>query len=437
MIDDDISTTHKFDPSAPSAAPPPPGGAASGSSGSTSSSGAGASTSQGGTAGGASQKTSGGASANTGAQQGASSHPKPNFRTLAVFLGEFRPISYAVAGLMRENSLYTLTARTGEGKTSFLTILALAGATSDGERLIGRKMKKGRVAYATAENPDDLRMRLMVACFVFNIDPWIVDRDVVISDNRVRPEEIVDWIKEDGGPFTVIIIDTWQAFFDGRDPNNNAEAASFTRHFRPLAATNGLPTVIIAAHPPKQAGDDSLLPYGGGATLNEVDGNFTLALDDSGLYRFHWLGKIRGLPFDPLYFRIDRLDSPDVVTVEGARVQMPVMFPVDDEAVEARQETFAGRDLALLQAMAANPEGSIRKWVTALGKGWSRRSVSTTLDHLKRDKLVDKKARRWRLTKAGEGVVNASKKDKLQNGTVPGQQKNNTTGQWAGQEEAF
>ena len=269
-------------------------------------------------AGGSADDDGGGAGAN--GSQGPSTPtglPKPNFRTLADFLSEFRPISYAVAGLMREGSLYTLTGRTGEGKTSFLTILTLAIATGQGEKLIGRKVKKGRVAYATAENPDDLRMRMMVACFIFNVDARIIDRDILISDNRVRPEEITDWVKETGEAFTLIIIDTWQAFFDGRDPNNNAEAASFTRRFRPLAAATGLPVVIVAAHPPKQASDENLIPYGGGATLNEVDGNFTLALDgESGLYRFSWLGKIRGLPFEPLYFRIDRLNSPDVVTVE-------------------------------------------------------------------------------------------------------------------------
>jgi KaiC/GvpD/RAD55 family RecA-like ATPase len=417
MIDDDISTTHKFDPSGVGVSTSSPG-ASQGASG--------------GPAGQSSQKTTGGTSANPGAQQGASGHPKPNFRSLADFLSEFRPISYAVAGLMRENSLYTLTGRTGEGKTSFLTVLALAGATGKGEKLIGRKMKKGRVAFATAENPDDLRMRLMVACFVFNIDPKIIDRDLIISDNRVRPEEIIDWIKETGEAFTIIIIDTWQAFFDGSDSNKPTEAVNFTRRFRPLAATAGLPVVVIAAHPPKQASDDALIPYGGGSTLNEIDGNSTLSLDDSGLYRFSWLGKIRGLSFDPLYFRIDRLDSPDVVTVDGERVQMPVMFLVDEEAVEARQEAFACRDLALLQAIAADPEGSIRKWADALR--WSKRAVSTTLAHLKRDKLVEIKARRWRLTKAGEGVANKAKNTVYQNGTVPGQQENDTTGQYAGQE---
>ena len=68
-------------------------------------------------------------------------------------------------------------------------------ATGRGKDLIGRKVKKGRVAFATAENPDDLRMRLMVACFVFKIDPSDIARDIMISDNRVTPEAITEWIK--------------------------------------------------------------------------------------------------------------------------------------------------------------------------------------------------------------------------------------------------
>ncbi|HZZ24105.1 MAG TPA: AAA family ATPase [Roseiarcus sp.] len=312
----------------------------------------------------------------------------PNFRSLADFCGEFRPISYAVASLMREGSLYTLTGRTGEGKTAFLVILALAIATGLGKKLIGRKVKKGRVAFCTAENPDDLRMRLMIACFVFNIDPAIIDRDMLISDNRVAPEDIVWWIKETDEDFTLIVVDTWQAYFDGRDPNNNAEAVSFTRRFRPLAAGEGQPIVLIAAHPPKQASNDNLLPDGGGGTLNEVDGNFTLRLDENGLCQFHWQGKIRGLPFDPLHFRIDKLDSPDVVTVDEARVKMPVMFPVGDEAVEEREETFAKLNLAVLKAMADDPTGSERKW----------------------DRLVTQKLKRWRLTKEGERIAKEGEK---------------------------
>jgi hypothetical protein len=178
---------------------------------------------------------------------------------------------------------------------------------------------------------------------------------------------------------------------------------SFTRRFRPLAKANGQPVVIIAAHPPKQAKDDSLLPYGGGGTLNEIDGNFTLRRDDSGLYCFHWLGKIRGLPFDPIHFRVDKLDSPDVVTVEGVRVQMPVMFTIDEEAVEARGEALARRDLALLKAIADNPDGAERTWAAAIKI--TRHALRAALERLSRDRLVILKARKWRLTKQGKGVA--------------------------------
>ena len=81
---------------------------------------------------------------------------------------------------------------------------------------------------------------------------------------------------------------------------------------------------------------------------------------------------------------------------------------MDEEAVEARQETFANRDIDFLKAMVAEPDGSTRKWAAALK--WTKRAVTTTLAHLKRDKLVEMKARRWRLTKAGEAVVKEAQK---------------------------
>jgi hypothetical protein len=329
--------------------------------------------------------------------------PMPNFRSLAEFCAEFRPISYAVAGLMREGSLYTLTGRTGEGKTAFLVILALAIATGQGEKLIGRKVKQGRVAFCTAENPDDLRMRLMIACFIFGIDVRVIDRNLMISDNRVSPEAITEWIKTSAIDFTLIIVDTWQAYFDGQNSNNPTEAVNFTRRFRPLANLAGAPVAIIAAHPNKIAADDRLIPNGAGSTLNEVDGNFTMLRDSAGLHCLHWLGKIRGVPFEPLYFKIERFDSPDVVTIERARVQMPVMSPVSENAVDDRREALAKRDITLLKAIAADPTGSERKW--ALDANIARRTVQTMLDRLQRERIVTKKARRWSLTKEGERLA--------------------------------
>jgi hypothetical protein len=280
---------------------------------------------------------------------------KPNFRTLKEFCAEFRPISYAVAALMRAGSLYTL------------------------HRADGRRQNR-------LPRPTDARHRHRAQ-----------RAHRPQSDERPRRHRYRR---------ALVVVDTWQAYFDGKDPNNNAEAVAFTRRFRPLAVANTV--VLINAHPPKQAADTGLLPYGGGATLNEVDSNFTLRADEDGLYRFHWLGKIRGLNFDPIHFKIEKLDSPDVITVEGARVQIPVMFPIDEEAVEAREQAFAYRDLELLKALAADPAGSIRKWALVLNL--TKRAVEMALKRITGDRLVVVKAKRWTLTKDGEGMVNEGQK---------------------------
>jgi hypothetical protein len=157
----------------------------------------------------------------------------------------------------------------------------------------------------------------------------------------------------------------------------------------------------------RQSSDDNLLPYGGGGTLNEIDGNFTLNIGDTGLYRFHWLGKIRGLPFDPLHFRIDKMDSPDVVTVEDARVKMPVMFPVDEEAVEARDKAVAGRDEALLKALAADPGAPMS--ALAAAARIPRCSIQRALARLGRNKLAHEQLGKWVVTRTGKEALKGAK----------------------------
>ena len=53
--------------------------------------------------------------------------PRPvSFKTLAQFLKEYEPLDYTVDPIIRRRSLYTLTAKTGHGKTAFMIVMALA-----------------------------------------------------------------------------------------------------------------------------------------------------------------------------------------------------------------------------------------------------------------------------------------------------------------------
>jgi hypothetical protein len=198
--------------------------------------------------------------------------PQVSFKSVAAFCAGYTPLSYTVEGIVRSASLYTTTAKTGAGKTGLNVVLALAVVTGR-ENILGREVTKGRVAYLAFENPDDVRMRIMIACFLLNIDLREIGYRLVILDTRQKPEEILAELRRlaQTEPFTLVVVDTLAAFFDGKDINDNVQGGEFMRRLRPFTQIPGLPSVMVSAHPIKNASEDSLLPYGGGEKGAERD----------------------------------------------------------------------------------------------------------------------------------------------------------------------
>ena len=143
------------------------------------------------------------------------------------------------------------------------------------------------------ENPDDVRMKIMVAAYLLNIDLNEIGDRLVILDMRRKPEDIIVELERLARiePFTFIAIDTLAAIFDGKDINDNVQGGDFMRRLRPLTQIGGRPAVVVSAHPVKNASEENLVPYGGGAILNEIDGNLTLwKRPDTGMVSLHWQG---------------------------------------------------------------------------------------------------------------------------------------------------
>jgi hypothetical protein len=222
-------------------------------------------------------------------------------------------------------------------------------------------------------------------------------------DIRIKPEEVLAKIKTLAGaePFTLVIIDTFAAFFDGNDTNDATQGGEFMRRLRPLTKIGGLPTVLVAAHPIKNAPEDNLLPYGSGAILNEVDGNLTLWKQPAtGFVCLHWQGKLRGRDFEPVPFRFEEASSPDLLDAKGRQFMLPTLRPISPEVAEQRDKAEANLDLALLRAIAADPDGTQAEWAKAIGRAKS--SVNAKLQKLKQLKLVEESlSGKWRLTSKG------------------------------------
>lgn len=327
------------------------------------------------------------------------------FKSVGAFCSEFIPPSFAIESIVRSASLYTLTAKTGAGKTAFNVVAALAVATGRKD-ILGREVACGRVAYLACENPDDIRMRIMIAAFKLGIDIAELGDRIVVLDRREKPELVALELASlaTAGPFALIIVDTLAGIFDGDNINDNVEGGDFMRRLRPLTVIEGRPSVVVSAHPVKHAGEASLIPYGGGAILNEVDGNLTLWKDgESAVVRLHWQGKFRGAEFEPILFRFEISNSPNILDAKGQLLQLPTLRPTSEENAEDRQKSGHAADAALLRAMIDSPSASIRDLGAAIG--CAKSAIERKLSRLTREKLVKNVLGKWNITEAGRKAV--------------------------------
>ena len=242
-------------------------------------------------------------------------------------------MEYVIDRVAVRGNIYTLTARTGSGKTVLLSSTAIAIPTGRGD-IIGFDVEVGRVAYLTFENPDDFRVKLIAAAQANNVTADAIGDKLIVKDLRISPEAAFNDLAMERDPLSFIVVDTLQAAFDGKDFNDNKEVLNFISRLRRLTRLPGKPAVMVAAHPVKNAAADNLLPYGGGAILNEVDGNLSLARDAQSVSTLHWQGKFRGADFSPVDYVMRAHTCAGLLDSKGRPVCSPVIRLASSAAIE-------------------------------------------------------------------------------------------------------
>jgi hypothetical protein len=310
------------------------------------------------------------------------------------FMRTYAPISYTIDGQLPSGFL------------TFAQILTLA-VSMNRPNIIGAEVEPGRVAYVTLENPIDFKMKLAVGCHVHNITFNDIEPRLAIIEGRDTPEQIIDGLRLDAeanGSFQHVNIDTLQAGFaaaGGGKFNDNEAILSYVMRLRALTGLPGQPSVLVLCHPTKNATEDDLQPYGGGATVNELDGNLTLW--KASQIKLHHTDKLRGPTFEPKYFRIEKCSCPDIVDNKGRQILLPVMRPITETDAEERKTQEGNVELALLKTMIENEEGTQRDWAFKIGKGQS--SVGFLLKKLEKDKYVSASFGKWHITTKGRNAV--------------------------------
>jgi hypothetical protein len=318
----------------------------------------------------------------------------------------FVPPDYHYDGIAQSGFLYGTTAMTGTGKTAFL--LLVAAHTALGEPLAGRDMRKGRVIYFAGENPDDVTMRWIAMAHHLDFDVEAMDVHFIKGTFSIPQmfARIEADVRRLGGA-ELIVVDTSAAYFQGAEENSNTELGRHARDLRTLTTLPGTPCVMVACHPVKNADSSNLLPRGGGAFLNELDGNLVLIKGEDGTIRLHWHGKHRGADFEPVYFELKTVTAPLLKDSKDRDVPTVMASALTSGEQRKRRETACrDEDDVVLQierdgGQSLTDMADVLGWKKDDGAPDKRRAASAT-EKLKRDKLAEYHRSRWRLTKAGE-----------------------------------
>jgi AAA domain/Primase C terminal 2 (PriCT-2) len=321
----------------------------------------------------------------------------------AEFVAGFTPPDYLIVGWLQRRFVYSLTATTGDGKTAVALLITLL--ISQGFKLGKLEVKCGRVLYFAGENPDDVRMRWMATTQQFGLTPEDVDR-VYFVPGVFKFTEISERIHQEmeTRELGLVVVDTSATYFETDDENNNMQALAHAKRLRELSRLPGGPTVLICCHPTKNA--ESLVPRGGGAFLNEVDGNLTCKRDDLAV-ELHWCGKFRGPDFAPLLFQLRIVTHERLKDTEGNLIQTVVALPLTDEGLKDMTARIRNDEDRVLLSISESPRLSSRdraqqlNWLMKSGDPYHMRVVRAE-KALERAKLIKGDRDGWEITDRGK-----------------------------------
>jgi hypothetical protein len=288
-------------------------------------------------------------------------------------------------------------------------------------RMIGQlDVLAGNVLILAGENPEDLKARMIGMAATYKLPaarlPYVLPGSFPMTETEA------DALKRDilglGVPLALIIGDTAASFFPGDDENDNVQAGQYARILRSFTECQGTPAVVVLTHPVKNASRSLLLPRGGGAFLNELDGNLVLWSDTPGeVTQLHWQGKIRGPDFTPFGYRLRNVTT-GFTDRREREVMTIIAEPMSEEAAADHAKQATANEDVVLRALRDHPDWSYAQ--IAREAGWvdendqpMRPRVQRAIASLADDKLVvqPRKRARWELTEKGEKVASGGNQE--------------------------
>ena len=278
--------------------------------------------------------------------------PKRLILSSQEFVANYIAPEFLIDGIFQRSRIFSLTGKTGDGKTALQLFIAYLLATA--APLGRREVEECPVLYLAGENPDDVRARWLAMSDHFGFDVDAIDVHFVegvftISKMLERVAQEADRL----GGFGAVIVDTSAAFFEGMEENDNVQLGNHARMLRKLTEIPGKPGVLVGCHPTKSG--ELLLPRGGGSYVAEMDGNLTSKKLSDQVIELHWCGKFRGAPFEPVLFELCSIRSERVKDAKGKLIPSVTVQPIDDAKLNTIEEGLAADQEQVLLLLDATP----------------------------------------------------------------------------------
>ncbi|MDX0639736.1 AAA family ATPase [Sinorhizobium medicae] len=336
-------------------------------------------------------------------EPGKKKRPSAKFAGLissAEFLSHMTPPEYVIDGLLMAGRTYTLTGRTGHGKTLIALLKAIGvGATG---YFCGRPCRRGSVAFIAGENYENVQMQYYSLLKEMDLEP---PPNIHFHEGRFslsEQKEIAAKALSEIEDLALLEVDSMQAFFEGDDDNANMAMLDLAYSLRGLTLQHpNRPASLLLAHPVKHASRDNLLPRGGSSCVNELDGNLTSWCDEgTNLVDLHWQGKHRGAPFDPIKLELVLVKPEGLVDARGDQMPCTIIRALGQQAAAEKAATDSER---LIRALALiRDKKGIAQTEMALALGVGRSTVQRDLANLKKRKWAREYSGRYMVTKEGQ-----------------------------------
>ena len=321
----------------------------------------------------------------------------------AAFLSDLRPLEYLIDGLLPRGVTYSLTGHAGHGKTTLAIQFAISVAL--GELFGERETAQGSVLFLAGENPHNVKWQYAAALAARDLKPENVP--IYFVQGRFSIKEWSDVLKSKLATIPnlkLVIVDSLQAFFEGDNDNDNTQMVEMAHKMRGLCEVKNRPAQLIIAHPAgKVPSKDNLVPRGGGAFLNEIDGNLTVWSQDASQQTLHHSQKFRGAGFDPMEWVMQIHEFSHLTDIHGTPLKLPVSRP--ETVIEKANRDRQSDDLLeqYLLTVEADQALSVREGASQFMI--SRYRMEQIVRTAKEEKLIKRYAKTYVLTDGGRAYL--------------------------------